>query len=295
MEVEARMRSEQEMMDMILNYAKNDERVRAVGMEGSRTNPNVPKDRFQDYDIVFLVTEMNSFIEDKRWVDCFGSRIIMQTPEDMDLFPPELGGNFSYLMLFADGNRIDLTLCPIEKKATWNNGDKLSKVLLDKDRALPELPAPTDQDYWVKRPSAAFYADCCNEFWWVSTYVAKGLWRQEITYAMDHLNMYVRPMLIKMLEWKVGIDTGFSLSTGKNGKYLEKYMTKQSWLSLMSTYPGGTYEEVWRALFDTLELFRNTAKEVAELLNYEYPLDDDKKVTAYLMRVQQLEPGSIEK
>lgn len=286
------MRSEQEMMNMILDYASKDERVRAVGMNGSRTNPNVPKDRFQDYDIVFMVTDMNSFIADKHWMDCFGSRIIMQTPEDMDLFPPELDGNFSYLMLFADGNRIDLTLCPIEKREKWNNGDKLSIVLLDKDQVLPNLPAPTDQDYWVKRPSAAFYADCCNEFWWVSTYVAKGLWRQEITYAMDHLNMNVRPMLIKMLEWKVGTDTNFSLSTGKNGKYLEKHLPKQDWLALMSTYPEGTYEGVWGALFVTLDLFRSTAKEVAERLNYEYPLDDDRNVTAYLMRVQQLEPGS---
>lgn len=288
------MRSEQEMIDMILNYAKNNERVRAVGMNGSRTNPNVPKDRFQDFDIVFLVTDMNSFIEDKHWMDCFGSRIIMQTPEDMDLFPPELGGNFSYLMLFTDGNRIDLTICPIEKKGTWNNGDKLSIVLLDKDRALPELSPPTDQDYWVKCPSAAFYVDCCNEFWWVSTYVAKGLWRREMTYAMDHLNMVVRPMLIKMLEWKVVIDTGFSLSTGKNGKYLEKHLLHQSWQTLMSTYPQGTYEDVWRALFNTLALFRDTAKEVASALNYEYPLDDDHNVTTYLMRVQQLEPGAVE-
>lgn len=289
------MRNEQEMMDMILNYAINDERVRAVGMNGSRTNPNVPKDRFQDYDIVFLVTDMQSFIADPHWMDCFGSRIIMQMPENMSMFPPELGGNFSYLMLFADGNRIDLTLCPIEKKDDWHSGDRLSVVLLDKDHALPELPAPTDQDYWVKCPSAAFYADCCNEFWWVSTYVAKGLWRQEMTYAMDHLNLYVRPMLIKMLEWKVGIDTAFSLSTGKNGKYLQRHLSAQSWQTLLSTYPEGNVGGVWRALFATLDLFRATAQEVAERLNYTYPLDDDRNVTAYLNRVRHMAPGAGDK
>ncbi|MFD1395861.1 aminoglycoside 6-adenylyltransferase [Kroppenstedtia eburnea] len=286
------MRSEQEMMELILDYARKDERVRAVGMNGSRTNPRAPKDLFQDFDIVFLVTDMNSLIADPDWIDCFGSRIIMQTPEDMELFPPDLDGNFSYLMLFADGNRIDLTLCPIEKKEDWNRGDKLSVVLLDKDHALPKLPEPTDQDYWVKRPSAALYADCCNEFWWVSTYVAKGLWRQEITYAMDHLNMYVRPMLMQMLEWKVGIDTDFSLSTGKNGKYLEKYLPTPIWQALMTTYPGGTYDEVWHALFATLDLFRQTSKEVAERFHYEYPLEEDRNVTAYLRRVQQLKPGA---
>lgn len=282
------MRSEQEMMTMILDYARSDERIRAVGMNGSRTNKNAPRDIFQDYDIVFLVTDMDLFIADNEWIDRFGSRIIMQKPEAMAMFPPTLGGNFSYLMLFADGNRIDLTLCPIDKAASWNNGDKLSVVLLDKDQALPQLPEPTDRDYWVKRPSAAFYADCCNEFWWVATYVAKGLWRREMTYAMDHLNQIVRPMLIKMLEWKVGLDTGFSLSTGKNGKYLEKYLPAASWQALLSTYPEGSYEAVWRALFAALELFRSTSKEVAERLNYAYPLDEDRNVTAYLTRVRGL-------
>jgi len=52
------MRSEREMCDLLLNFANNDERVRAVGMEGSRTNANVPKDEYQDYDISFIVTDM---------------------------------------------------------------------------------------------------------------------------------------------------------------------------------------------------------------------------------------------
>jgi hypothetical protein len=38
------MRNEQEMLDLILNVAKADDRIRAVYMNGSRTNPNVKKD-----------------------------------------------------------------------------------------------------------------------------------------------------------------------------------------------------------------------------------------------------------
>ena len=53
--MEAAMRSEEEMMNLILQVAKDDERVRAVYLNGSRTNPNAPKDRFQDYDVVYVV------------------------------------------------------------------------------------------------------------------------------------------------------------------------------------------------------------------------------------------------
>jgi aminoglycoside 6-adenylyltransferase len=282
------MRSERQMFDLILTVARNDERVRAVTLEGSRTNPNVPKDMFQDYDIGFLVTEMDSYLNDPHWIDVFGERIIMQMPEAMSMFPPELGRRFSYLMLFADGNRIDLTLIPLDEKEQYITEDKLLVVLLDKDGVLPPLPAPTDADYRVKKPSPEWYADCCNEFWWVSTYVAKGLWRREILYAQEHLNRYVRPMLIKMLEWRVGFDTDFAVSIGKGGKYLERYLPPSRWRMLLDTYPDGTYEGVWNALFVMGDLFRTTAQEVALRLQTEYPLEEDRRVVRYLEQVRRL-------
>ncbi len=81
------MRSEKQVYDIILTYAKADERVRMVTLEGSRTNTNIPPDDFQDYDITFFVTDMQSFIGDDRWLDVFGERLILQKPEDMELFP----------------------------------------------------------------------------------------------------------------------------------------------------------------------------------------------------------------
>jgi len=45
------MRTEPEVLDLIIGIAKADERIRAVQMQGARTNPNVPSDSFQDFDI----------------------------------------------------------------------------------------------------------------------------------------------------------------------------------------------------------------------------------------------------
>lgn len=93
------MRTEREMMDMIMATAEEDARIRAVIMNGSRTNITVNRDCFQDYDIVYVVDDIESFISNHRWVDQFGDRIIMQMPEDMILPPAEEDGNFPYLML----------------------------------------------------------------------------------------------------------------------------------------------------------------------------------------------------
>ena len=62
------IQTEQQMMDLIINVAQADERIRAVYMNGSRANPNVKKDDYQDYDVVYVVTETTSFIEDKNWL-----------------------------------------------------------------------------------------------------------------------------------------------------------------------------------------------------------------------------------
>jgi hypothetical protein len=50
------------MFNLILYVAKADERIRAVYMNGSRANPNVEKDKHQDYDIVYVVTETESIL-----------------------------------------------------------------------------------------------------------------------------------------------------------------------------------------------------------------------------------------
>ena len=76
------MRNEEEMYQLIINTAKNDERILAVYLEGSRANPDIKKDRYQDYDIVYIVDETSSFINDSAWLDIFGKRLYMQYPDE---------------------------------------------------------------------------------------------------------------------------------------------------------------------------------------------------------------------
>ncbi|MDF2700498.1 MAG: aminoglycoside adenylyltransferase [Haloplasmataceae bacterium] len=275
------MRTEKEMFDLILSVPKKDERIRAVTMNGSRTNPNVKKDHYQDFDIVYLVTDVTSFLDNNKWLDIFGERLIMQTPDTMTLFEPEKSSRFAYLIQFIDGNRIDLTLVPIEEKEAYLQEDRLTVILLDKDNSLPGIPSPTDQDYWVLKPTQDFFNDCCNEFWWVSTYVAKGLWRYEMLYAIDHLEI-IRKMLLKMLEWSVGIKTNFSISVGKNDKYLQQYLDESIWLKLLETYPLANYDAIWSALLATCDLFRTAAFLVSKHFNYKYLDDEYQEVMSYM-------------
>src|SRR5262245_50330188 len=107
------MRSEQEMLGLILDTARHDERIRAVIMNGSRANPNVTQDIFQDFDIVYIVTDVDPFKNNQEWIKRFGEIMIMQMPEAMQDPPPSHDGGFAYLMQFTDGNRIDLGVYPL--------------------------------------------------------------------------------------------------------------------------------------------------------------------------------------
>ncbi|SMO95940.1 aminoglycoside 6-adenylyltransferase [Melghirimyces algeriensis] len=285
------MRNEKEMMDLILTTAKNDERVRAVIMNGSRTNPHAKKDIFQDYDIEYIVSDINSFTSDHRWVDIFGERMMMQMPEENVLPPAENDGRFPYLMQFKDGNRLDLTLIPIEKMDQLMNFDSLSLVLLDKDEMIDPLPLPNDRDYHIKPPSEKEFMDSCNEFWWICLNISKGLWREELTYAMFMYEQVNRNVLIRMIEWYIGMKTNFTKSAGKHGKYIQDYLETELWNEFVRTYPDADYENIWQSLFHMCDLFRKIAVKVANHFAFRYPYDEDKNVSAYLQHVKNL-PGN---
>ena len=121
---------------------------------------------------------------------------------------------------------------PLEELDNYLKGDKLIKVLIDKDCRIKRDIVPTDIDYHVRKPSAREYDDCCNEFWNVTPYVIKGLCRKEILFAIDHFNQIVRHELLRMISWKVGIETGFKLSVGKNYKFIERYISEDLWEKL---------------------------------------------------------------
>ncbi len=252
------MRSEQEMLELIVNTAKNDDRIRAVIMHGSRANPNASRDIFQDFDIVYLVTEVGPFKEDHTWINRFGEIMILQMPEAMHDPTPGNNGSFTYLMQFTDGNRIDLSLFPIAKLNELEK-DSLSCLLLDKDGIIEPVAPPSEGDYLPRPPTAKAFSDCCNEFWWVCPYVAKGLCREEIIYAKSMFDRVVREQLMKMLIWHVGVKTQFSRNPGKLGRHLKQYLDPELWAMLAKTYSDACHENTWEALYMMCNLFRMTA------------------------------------
>ena len=277
-------RSEEQMMSMIIGYAQQDDRIRAVLMNGSRVNPNAPRDIFQDYDIIYVVHSTNLFRNNIHWVDVFGERVMMQMPEQQSLLPPYGDRHITYLMLFTDGNRMDLSLYTVEQSKQIAREDSLTRLLLDKDALFTDIPPASDQSYWITKPTAQHYADCCNEFWWILQNAAKGICRDELPYTKRMLELN-RDMLDQMLSWWIGCHHDFEISCGKFGKYFKRYLPDTYWQLYVQTYADSRYESIWAAMFTSCELFRLAARYVASHMDFAYYEQDDARMFAYLQQV----------
>lgn len=254
------MRSEQEMYQLFRDIADEDDRILAIYMNGSRTNRNAVQDIFQDYDIVFVVKDITPFINEReKWYTKFGEILYMQFPDEFPEDLPENKGHYGWLMQFTDGNRVDLTVQSQEYAVKHILEDKLCRILLDKHHILPEIPEATDEEHYVKRPSEAEFLACCNEYWWCSNNIAKGLWRKEMLYVQDMTNMVVRKQLEKLLSWKAGVKTDFTVSVGKSAKYLYRWLDEGEYDRYLSTYFGGDAGEAWEAVFRMCDMVDSVA------------------------------------
>lgn len=236
------------MLDLIVGTAREDGRILAALMSGSRADVHAVKDKYQDYDIVYIVRDVAPFWDNREWLsEKFGKISVIQTPETMTLVPPDNNGKFVFLTIFEDGNRIDLT---IAASLDIPEGEP-AVVLLDKTGILSDI-RPRD-DYWfVKPPTEKLFRDCCNEFWWCLNNVAKGMARDELTYAMDMFNKPVRDMLNQMTDWYIGVRYDFKVSAGKMGKNYKRYLPRSCTDSTPRPIPtarASIYERryIWRA------------------------------------------------
>lgn len=272
-------------MDLILGVAKADERIRAVLLIGSRANPAVPKDNYQDYDITYFVAGIASFYNNPTWVEaCFGKPLIMQMPEAMRY--PSGDGSFNYMMIFPDGNRIDLSF---EFTSYINDGEP-AIVLLDKDNGkglLPALPTPNDKHWHIKPPSPLFFYSCCNNFWWCLNNVAKGIARDELPYVMHMSNYVVRSELHDMINYYIGTQHGFNLSTGKDGKYFKKYLPPELYAQYTATYSGSNYTDIWAVVDTMCNLFHTLTLTVATHFDFTYRQEEEAGMREYLRMVKE--------
>ncbi|MBW8105961.1 aminoglycoside 6-adenylyltransferase [Streptococcus pseudopneumoniae] len=264
------MRIETEMLDLILQTAKTLQ-VKAIAMSGSRTDTKASKDELQDYDVVYIVDDLDNLTSDLSWLAYFGERIIEQEVV--------LDHRRLYLMLFEDGNRIDLTLCPKNHIQEWVDSEA-GFTVLENPEHLFEPYSQNLERYWTSPATETNFVKSCNEFWWVSAYVVKGICRKQVIYATYHLYGICQQALLKVMAWQVVSDRG-KVDIGKNYKYLFNYLPAEKEKKFLNLLDFSSLDKITHSLFATMQLFHKEAQSLAQKLGFYYDKEVAEKMIEY--------------
>ena len=284
-----------EVFEKLIQWAEQKSSIRAMLLTSTRAVPGATVDFLSDYDVILIVEDIHPFYENRSWLEDFGEVLVVYWDP---IFPDPKYGNekTANVTQYADGLKIDFTLWPVEllhkiarAPALEAELDAGYRVLLDKDNLTAGMKPPTYQAYIPTRPTKEAYQVLINDFFTDVPYMGKCLLRGELLPAkwcldFDMKHVHLRPML----EWRMGVEHHWSVPTGSLGKGLKKKLPPEIWHQLEDTYAGASTQENWEALFRTITLFREVAMEVGDELGYEYPLDLDQRVTAFVQRMQDM-------
>lgn len=230
------------------------------------------------------MNDITSFKKDHNWIDIFGDRIMLKVLGSKTIL---------YMMLFTDGNKIDLHILPPEiyENSTEREANEAKEelvLLYAKDDFIKPFPPATRKGFNINLPDESEYNNVCNSFWFFTQCVAKGINRDELPYAQYWLNRDMRDNFHKMIEWYIGQKTNYSVSAGKYGRYFKLYLDSRQYDMFCNTYSDSNYKNIWKAIFTMCELFRELALNVAEVNNFIYQKKDDENMTEYLKHIQHL-------
>jgi aminoglycoside 6-adenylyltransferase len=282
-------RTEKEILNLIHKFAELDKRIRVVIMNGSRANPNIQKDIFQDYDIACYVTDVKPYLIEKDVVPFFGETIIVEQPNLGSWPPGDADGSYhNYNIQFLDGNRIDLSFLSIEKLKE-NIKDSLSIALIDKDNLCSNIPPASERSYFISEPSNDQFIGCCNAFYFaIGSHIPKTIWRKQLPLLKFYIEGWLREPVQLMLSWEIGLKTGFSKSIGAKGKYLQKFLEPTKWELYLQTYVDSDFENIWDSLLLFFEIFTQSATFIAKEYDFIFPEETANKVLLFLNHVKDL-------
>ena len=279
------MRDRRKVLDEIIAFAKENENIRGIVLQGSLVNPAAPIDYFSDLDPMFVVTDVNAMAKDDSWVYKFGN-LISHCYNTIELDEKKKLKQEMMLVLYEDGLKVDFSLFPVT--AVKEIADlPLYQVALDKDGCIPQPTRTTEEAFYTDKPSEERFVKRINGFLWDSTYIAKSLWRGEIYFAkfmFDLLHRYME----EVIAWHLGAKSNWTNNSGVCGRYFHRQMKAEHWKLVLDTYAGSGVEDNWRALFTSLDLVGELGRETADLLGYAYPEAHHARIVAYLNKIKAM-------
>lgn len=278
------MKTDKEMMDIVLNMAKNDERIRLLMQTGSRVDANSIEDIFQSYDFVCGVSDILSIKNDPNFLKPFGPVMLLYERDRIRVEAAQKPEFYSYEFILEDTNKVNMLLLTYNKLQSYMEKETLLKVLIDKDGIINRKLTPSDYSHRIEKPTKYEFENICMEFFLETVEVAKGIYRDQMFYAQQRYGR-AHELLGKMIYIYVGSLYEFGISIGTNGKNIKQYLPVNVLDKVVRICPGDDKDSMWATLFNGYMLFRQVGLEAAEKMRYEYPKKEDREVIKYVRSI----------
>jgi aminoglycoside 6-adenylyltransferase len=270
------MRNLNEELEKLIEFAKANENIRALVLQGSFVNENAPIDDFSDLDPLFFVKDLSEFIENDEWKNQFGNPISFFHDDGI------IQDNhkwYTRLTLYDDGFKMDFGFNSVES-AKFANEMPLYKIYLDKDNIIPKPEVSDERKFYVIKPTESEFLERVNSFFFDTSYVVKALARDEMFFE-KYMEQVLKKKIHKLFEWYIGVKYDFKVNTGSVGRYFKRYLTPEEWNLLLATYPDANKDNCVKALRASFDLVRYLGTYIAKELGFRYPRKHEEDMLKY--------------
>ncbi len=271
------MRDRNNVLEQLIQFAEEDENIRALVLQGSFVNKNVELDDFSDLDPLFFVKDVTPFIEKVDWKNRFGKPISWFHDEGLSHDNQKW---YTRLTIYDDGFKIDFGFQSIAL-GKYANEMPLYRIYVDKDNIIPLPEVSDERKFYVKQPTQEEFLERIQTFFYDTSYVAKALARDEIFFA-KHIDADLKSNKIKpLLDWYLGVKFDFQVNPGLMGRYYHSYLDKETRDLLLETYTTSNKEETAKVLLKLFDLVHQVGTFIAKELNFAYPYQQEQDMRKY--------------
>lgn len=280
----------QQLIDRFVQWAEDEENVRAAIVIGSRARDDHPADEWSDLDVIIYARDPQSLWGTTGWLHHVGEPLLTFVEPTPD------GVGHERRVLFAGGLDVDFVPDPVAGLRQMladglppDDADMIRRgvrVLVDKDGLAARLVGSTVDPPTYLPPSEPEFLNLVHDFWYHAVWAGKHLRRGELWRAKGCCDRYLKHLLQQMMAWHAHASRGDDVDTWMRGRFLEEWADPRAVEALPAIFAHYDEQDVWRALAATMDLFRWLAVETADRWGYAYPVLGEEGATELVRRMR---------
>jgi hypothetical protein len=186
-------------------------------------------------------------------------------------------------------------------RQVWNNflHPLTVRVLVDKEGSASAIPVLPPGRSPAPLPAAGEFHAVVHEFWHLAVWNAKHLRRGALWSAKTKAcDGQMKTLLLQMIVWHAQANDRAVYEAWEYGRHIEEWAESRVIVGLRSSFGHYDEDDLWRASFATMDLFRTIAIETADRFGFPYPTRADAGISEWVRRCEagrsraRKDPGS---